>query len=65
VAAEPLDRLFVSSVSIAEISQPDLIIAAIAFHHDLTVVTRDESDYRRARVPVLNPWHDPRPTSAV
>jgi predicted nucleic acid-binding protein len=46
-------------------SQPDLIIAAIAFHHDLTVVTRDESDYRRARVPVLNPWHDPRPTSAV
>ncbi len=122
VAAQPLDRLFVSSVSIAEIrfgiegiddpsrraelndwlthkvrpmfaqrilpitedvmlrwrlmvedgrksghtfSQPDLIIAAIAFHHDLTVVTRDESDYRRARVPVLNPWHDPRPTSAV
>ncbi len=43
-------------------SQPDLIIAATAFHHGLTVVTRDESDYRRAGVPVLNPWHDPWPT---
>jgi predicted nucleic acid-binding protein len=37
-------------------SQPDLIIAATAFHHGLTVVTRDVRDYRRARVPVLNPW---------
>jgi predicted nucleic acid-binding protein len=119
IATQPLDRLFVSSATIAEIrfgiervadpsrraelnewlvhkvrpmfaqrvlpitedvmlrwrlmvedgrkaghtfSQPDLIIAATAFHHDLTVVTRDESDYRRARVPVLNPWHDPPTT---
>jgi predicted nucleic acid-binding protein len=45
-------------------SQPDLIIAATAFHHGLTVVTRDESDYRRARVAVRNPWHDPSPTGA-
>ena len=37
-------------------SQPDLIIAATALHHDLTVVTRDVSDFERARVPVLNPW---------
>ena len=37
-------------------SQPDLIIAATAFHHGLTVVTRDVRDYERARVPVLNPW---------
>ncbi|HKN29716.1 MAG TPA: type II toxin-antitoxin system VapC family toxin [Roseiarcus sp.] len=37
-------------------SQPDLIIAATALHHGLTVVTRDTSDYERARVPVLNPW---------
>ena len=37
-------------------SQPDLIIAATAFHHGLTVVTRDVSDYERARVPVLDPW---------
>ena len=38
-------------------SQPDLIIAAIALHHGFTVVTRDRSDYDRARVPVLDPWH--------
>ena len=42
-------------------SQPDLIIAATAFHHGLTVVTRDVSDYARARVPILNPWTDPLP----
>ena len=37
-------------------SQPDLIIAATALHHGLTVVTRDRSDFDKARVPVLNPW---------
>jgi predicted nucleic acid-binding protein len=37
-------------------SQPDLIIAATAIHHGLTVVTRDRSVYDRARVPVVNPW---------
>ena len=37
-------------------SQPDLIIAATALHHGLTVVSRDISDYQKARVPVLNPW---------
>ena len=37
-------------------SQPDLIIAATALHHGLTVVTRDTADYRLARVPLLNPW---------
>jgi predicted nucleic acid-binding protein len=37
-------------------SQPDLIIAASAAHFGLTVVTRDVSDFERARVPVLNPW---------
>jgi hypothetical protein len=36
-------------------SQPDLIIAATAIHHSLTVVTRDRSDYDKARVPVVNP----------
>ena len=115
VAAQPLDRLYVSSVSFAEIrfgielvtdatrraalndwlthkvrpmfeqrvlevsedimfkwrllvedgrkrghtySQPDLIIAATALNHGLTVVTRDQADYARAGVPVLNPWTD-------
>ena len=113
VAAQPLDELFVSSVTFAEIrfgielvgsparrgelidwlthkvrpmfeqrvlavsedimlkwrlmveegrktghtfSQPDLIIAATALHHGLTVVTRDTDECARARVPVLNPW---------
>jgi hypothetical protein len=37
-------------------SQPDLFIAATALHHGLTVMTRDTNDYRRTRVPVLNPW---------
>ncbi len=116
VAAQPLDTLFISSVSLAEIrygierlddalrraeltdwlqlrlrplfaqrvlevsedvmfrwrllveegrktghtfSQPDLIIAATAFQHGLTLVTRDTADFRRARVPLLNPWVAP------
>ena len=45
-------------------SQPDLIIAATALHHGLTVVTRDVSDYQKARAPVLNPWLDVEPTGA-
>jgi len=37
-------------------SQPDLLIAATAVHHRLTVVSRDRSEYDKARVPVINPW---------
>lgn len=37
-------------------SQPDLIIAATAVEHGLTVVTRDRSGFDKARVSVLNPW---------
>ena len=37
-------------------AQPDLIIAATALHHGLTVVSRDTSDYERARAPVVDPW---------
>ena len=37
-------------------SQPDLIIAATALHHGLTVVSRDKGDYAKSRVPLLNPW---------
>jgi len=37
-------------------SQPDLIIAATALHHGLTVISRDTADFARARVPVVNPW---------
>jgi predicted nucleic acid-binding protein len=39
-------------------SQPDLIIAATALHHGLTIVSRDRRDYEHARVPVFNPWID-------
>lgn len=39
-------------------SQPDLIVAATALHHGLTLVSRDTADYERARVPLLNPWLD-------
>jgi predicted nucleic acid-binding protein len=37
-------------------SQPDLILAATALEHGLTLVSRDTGDYERARVPVFNPW---------
>ncbi len=37
-------------------SQPDLIIAATALHHGLTIVSRDTSEYELAKVPVVNPW---------
>ena len=37
-------------------SQPDLIIAATALQHGLTVVSRDTSDYELARAPVVDPW---------
>ena len=117
VAAQPLDRLFVSAVTLAEIrfgielvgdagrraelgdwlthqvrpmfdqrvlpisedvmfkwrllvedgrkaghtfSQPDLIIAATALHHGLTVVSRDVRDFEKARAPIFNPWSDQR-----
>jgi predicted nucleic acid-binding protein len=45
-------------------SQPDLIIAATALHHGLTIVTRDARDYQRARASVFNPWVDSLPESA-
>ena len=38
-------------------SQPDLVIAATALEHGLTVVSRDTGDYETAKVPVLNPWN--------
>ena len=37
-------------------SQPDLIIAATALHHGLTVVTRDTADFALTKVALLNPW---------
>jgi predicted nucleic acid-binding protein len=40
-------------------SQPDLMIAATAIHHGLTVVTRDRSEFDKAQAPVVNPWDIP------
>jgi predicted nucleic acid-binding protein len=37
-------------------SQPDLLIAATALHHGLTVVSRDTSECEKAGAPVFNPW---------
>ena len=37
-------------------SQPDLIIAATALEHGLTVVSTDTADYERARVAIFDPW---------
>lgn len=40
-------------------SQPDLIIAATALHHGLTLVSRDTGDFQKARVALHNPWAAP------
>ena len=36
--------------------EPDLLIAATASHHGLTILTRDVEPFERAKVAVLNPW---------
>lgn len=45
-------------------SQPDLIIAATALHHGLTLVSRDAHDFEKAHVPIFNPWNDPASAGA-
>ncbi len=37
-------------------SQADMLIAATALRHQLTLVTRNERDFRKCGVPVLNPF---------
>jgi predicted nucleic acid-binding protein len=39
-------------------SQPDLIIAATALEHGLTLVTRNVKDFAGLDVPILNPWDE-------
>jgi toxin FitB len=36
----------------------DALIAATALVHELTVVTRNEADFRPMNVAMLNPWED-------
>ena len=38
----------------------DALIAATALVHGLTVVTRNTDDFAPMRVPLLNPWGEPR-----
>lgn len=45
-------------------SQPDLIIAATALHHGMTVASRDLKDFEKARVPAINPWSPIAPIQA-
>lgn len=40
-------------------SHPDVLIAASAALHGLTVVTRDVADFEAAGVPVIDPWSAP------
>lgn len=40
----------------AVIAEPDLMIAATAAEHGLTVVTRDTAPFRRFDLAVLDPW---------
>jgi predicted nucleic acid-binding protein len=37
-------------------SHPDVLIAASAARHGLTVVSRDVTDFEAAGVPTMNPW---------
>ncbi len=43
-------------------AQPDLIVAATALQHGLTVVTRDVDDYQKAGAMTFNPWLAPAPS---
>jgi predicted nucleic acid-binding protein len=38
------------------LSTIDALLAATALHHNLTIVSRNVSDFATTQVPVLNPW---------
>ena len=38
------------------LSAVDGLLAATALHHNLTIVSRNVSDFAHAQVPTLNPW---------
>jgi tRNA(fMet)-specific endonuclease VapC len=35
----------------------DSLIAALALHHGCSLVTRNDGDFQRAGIAVINPWH--------
>jgi len=41
-------------------SQPDLIIAATALHHGLTLATRNTADFTGLGLTLFNPWDTPQ-----
>jgi toxin FitB len=38
------------------LSAVDGLLAATALHHDLTIVTRNVTDFESTQVPLVNPW---------
>jgi len=41
------------------VSHPDILIAATAAQHGLTVVTRNTGEFAAADVAIFNPWKGP------
>ena len=39
----------------------DALLAATALHHNLTIVSRNVSDFSVVGLAVVNPWENPRP----
>lgn len=37
----------------------DAMLAGVALHHDLSIVTRNEREFRNTGAKVVNPWVDP------
>ncbi|MDE2447021.1 MAG: type II toxin-antitoxin system VapC family toxin [Alphaproteobacteria bacterium] len=40
----------------SHVAEPDLLIAAIAGHNKMTIVTRNHKDFIKSVVPILNPF---------
>lgn len=45
-----------SSAAGRTLSAIDSLLAATALHHELTIVTRNDSDFRLTNLSVINPW---------
>jgi toxin FitB len=39
------------------VSEPDGLIAATALFHNLTLISRNENDFKATGVKIVNPWH--------
>jgi predicted nucleic acid-binding protein len=58
----PVDLAGVRAAASLHVPDPaperDALIAAVALSHDLTIVTRNTTDFARTGVSCLNPWTD-------